>query len=60
MPTSTPKTHSERHVASNIARGCVGNLIERYVDEVTQAEKGCDFRFVQSPDTTANVPRSRA
>jgi MFS transporter, MHS family, alpha-ketoglutarate permease len=30
MPTSTPTARSERHVASNIARGCVGNLIEWY------------------------------
>jgi MFS transporter, MHS family, alpha-ketoglutarate permease len=30
MPSSAPKTHSERHVAGNIARGCIGNLIEWY------------------------------
>ncbi|MHA6629846.1 IlvD/Edd family dehydratase [Pseudonocardia sichuanensis] len=30
-----------------------------YVDEVTQAEEGCDFRFLQAVDTRASVP-SRA
>ena len=30
-----------------------------YVDEVTQAEEGCDFRFLQADHTTASVPRRR-
>ena len=27
-----------------------------YADEVTQAEEGCDFRFLQDPDPTTPVP----
>ncbi|MBK1787274.1 dihydroxy-acid dehydratase [Prauserella sp. ASG 168] len=27
-----------------------------YVDEVTQAEEGCDFRFLQAVDTSVSVP----
>jgi len=30
-----------------------------YVDEVTQAEEGCDFRFLQAVDTRASVPSRR-
>ncbi|MDT9594255.1 IlvD/Edd family dehydratase [Nocardioides zeae] len=30
-----------------------------YVDEVTQAEEGCDFRFLQAVETTTSVPLRR-
>ncbi|MEN0136216.1 MAG: dihydroxy-acid dehydratase, partial [Rhodococcus sp. (in: high G+C Gram-positive bacteria)] len=30
-----------------------------YADEVTQAEEGCDFRFLQATDTTTSVPSAR-
>lgn len=31
-----------------------------FVEEVTQAEEGCDFRFLQAEETTAAVPRRAA
>lgn len=30
-----------------------------YVDEVTQAEEGCDFRFLQGTEVVGSVPRRR-